>query len=149
MVFWPIQDKDFTVFWFCRTLATFSVFGEGAKILPQVTITLLGKIFQPSEMVSYIRAQREQNAFKIVSLPNRKILLCVYSFCAKWDKSCPNISTIWKKFKILFSNLESMQWAKKPSHATVPLKPFVYMGFWCNFSYIRAVFLNLTAHRFR
>ncbi len=80
----------------------------------------IGSIFQPWEMASYIRVVREQQ-LKIFSLPDRKISLCVLSLCAKWVKSCPKPvknSTIWKKFSIL----ERMQWAKKPSHATVPLR---------------------------
>ncbi len=62
-------------------------------------------------MASHIGAVREQNAIKIFSLPNRKISLCVpvFSFCAKWVKSChnrENISTTWKKTSSFLSILD-------------------------------------------
>ncbi len=87
-------------------------------------LDFIGSIFQPFEMASYIRDVREQNAIKIFSLTNRKISLCVFSLCAKWTESCPNpvnISTTWKNLRSFLSILDRMQWAKKPSHATVPL----------------------------
>ncbi len=76
---------------------------------------------------------REQNAIKIFSLPDRKISLCVFSLCAKWVKSCPNpgnIITTWKNLITCLSILDRMQWAKKPSHATVPLY-LLYFLIWC------------------
>ncbi len=82
-----------------------------------------GSIFQPCQLASYIRALRDQNAIKIFSLPNRKFSLWVFFICAKWVKSCPDsvhISTTWKKLRSFLSVLDRMQWAKKPSHATVP-----------------------------
>ena len=85
-------------------------------------VDFIGSIFQPCEMASYFRAVGEHNAIK--ACVTEKILLCVFSLCAKWVKSCPNpvnISTTWKKSRSFLFILDRMQWAKKPSHATVPL----------------------------
>ncbi len=87
----------------------------------------IGSIFQPCEMASYIGAVREQNGIEIFSLPNRKISLCVFSLCAKWVTV--NLTLTQKILAQHEKNVGSslfilgrMQWAKKPSHATVPLK---------------------------
>ncbi len=88
----------------------------------------IGSIFQPWETGYDIRAPREQNAINIFCLSHRKISLCAFSLCAKWVKSCPNsvnICTTWKNLRSFLSILDRMQWAKKPSHATVPLNPSV------------------------
>ncbi len=86
----------------------------------------IGSILQPWETGYYIKAAREQNASKIFRLSRRKILLCVFScVCAKWVKSCSNsvnIGTTWKNLRSFRSILDRMQWAKKPYHATVPLR---------------------------
>jgi len=66
----------------------------------------IGSIIQLCEMAYFIRTVREQNIIKICSLLNRQISLCVFSFCAKWVKSCPNpvnISTAWKNLRSFLS----------------------------------------------
>ncbi len=58
-------------------------------------------------------------------LSHRKISLCVFSLCAKWVKSCLTQCILAQHEKNLISFLsilDRMQWAKKPSHATVPLR---------------------------
>jgi hypothetical protein len=65
------NDLTFLIFVKCWLL--FSVFGECAKICQLLKRSFIGSIFQPCEMASYIRAVREQNAIKILSLPDEKI----------------------------------------------------------------------------
>ncbi len=124
IIVFKIKDKDFNIF---LVSSNFGFFYRIRRVRQDFSTyeDFIGSIYQPSEIASYIRTARKLNAIKIFSLPNRKISLCMFSLCPEWDKSCPNpvnISTIRKKnLRSFLSILDRMHWAKKPSHATVPL----------------------------
>ncbi len=87
-----------------RTLASFSVFGECAKIF-QDSCELHGvNISTMGDGILYHKPQQNKMQLKFLACPTGEISLCVFSLCAQWVKSCPNsgnIDTTWKKFKIL------------------------------------------------
>jgi hypothetical protein len=89
---------------FGPALAPLSVFVECAKIFQQPMRTFLWSIFQHCEMAYYIRALREQNAMRIFCLPDRRCHSAYSPYALSELNICPNsvnISTTWKKFKIL------------------------------------------------
>ncbi len=105
-----------------RTLAAFSVFEECAKIFSTTYEDSIGLIFQPREKGYYIRAPREQNAFKIFSLFHRKNITLRIFLMRKWVKSCPNsvnIGTTWTKFKILSFLYPGYCSFKRKNHLTL------------------------------
>ncbi len=94
-------------------------------------------IFQPCEMAPYLRAVWEQLQLQLQFLSFRNTSLCVFSLCGKWVKSFPNpvnISTTWKKFKILsfYLNMFSMALiARETAPAAASKEGFFSQRFTC------------------
>ncbi len=106
-------------------MAAFCAFRECAKIFQQLWGLHRKNISSMRRDIIW-EPQENKMQLKFSPVPQENITL-VFSLRAKWVRSCPNsinIGATWKNLRSFLSILNRMQWAKNPSHATVPLKSF-------------------------
>ncbi len=118
------RELGFHFFYFGRILAAFSVFGECARIFQQlmgsgtpyrVNISTMG------DGILYHSPKKTKCNQNFLPVPRENITqrILLRHIMSRILPNSVNIGKTWKKIKIL--SLDRMQWAKKPSQATVLL----------------------------
>ncbi len=120
-IVYPGQRVGISFFYFDRTFATFSVFGECANIFQQLIRTPQGQYLNHGRRDITSEPKENKLQIKFVACPTKKYHSAYSPYALNYLNLAINIGTTYTNFQILSFYPEQDVMSEKPSQATVPL----------------------------